>query len=333
LTCTVRELADRLGARLIGDGSVELSGIAGRHCAGARDLIFVEDPKHLAAALASQAGAVIVGLFAADAATGKALLICDQPRLAFARAAREFRDPYARVPGIHSTAVVDRSAQLGANVTVEPRAVVGAGASIGEGTTIGVGCVVGQGVMVGAHCTLHPNVTIYSGTSIGDRVVLHAGVVLGSDGFGYVRDKTTGRYEQFPQRGRLEIADDVDIGANTAIDRGALDVTRIGRGTKIDNLVHIGHNCLVGADVVIAAQTGISGSCTIEDGCIIGGQVGFGEGARITRGTILGGQSGVLPKKVLRGTGEVLWGTPARPLKQYLKELAELARLARKNNT
>jgi UDP-3-O-[3-hydroxymyristoyl] glucosamine N-acyltransferase len=165
---------------------------------------------------------------------------------------------------------------------------------------------------------------------LGDRVIVHAGAVLGSDGFGYVRDQTTGRYEKFPQIGRLEIEDDVEIGANTTIDRGALDVTRIGRGAKIDNLVHIGHNCQIGEDVVIAAQTGLSGSITIEKNVVLGGQVGIGEHARIEEGVMLGGQGGVLPNKVLRGKGIAFWGTPAKPVREYLKGLAALARLARK---
>jgi UDP-3-O-[3-hydroxymyristoyl] glucosamine N-acyltransferase len=177
---------------------------------------------------------------------------------------------------------------------------------------------------------LYPNVTIYPGARLGNRVTVHAGAVLGSDGFGYVRDKTTGRYEKFPQVGKLEIEDDVEIGANTTIDRGALAVTRIARGVKIDNLVHVGHNVRIGEDVVIAAQTGFSGSITVEKNAVIGGQVGIGEQATIGEGVMLGGQSGVLPKKVLRGKGIAFWGTPAKPVREYLKELAALGRLSRK---
>ena len=158
-------------------------------------------------------------------------------------------------------------------------------------------------------------------------MIVHAGAVLGSDGFGYVRDRATGHYEKFPQAGRLEIGDDVEIGANSTIDRGALEATRIGRGAKIDNLVHIGHNCQIGEDVVIAAQTGLSGSIVIEKDVILGGQVGIGEHARIEEGVMLGGQGGVLPNKVLRGKGVAFWGTPARPVREYLKQLAALARL------
>jgi UDP-3-O-[3-hydroxymyristoyl] glucosamine N-acyltransferase len=171
---------------------------------------------------------------------------------------------------------------------------------------------------------------IYPRSVIGSRVIIHAGAVLGSDGFGYVLDPANGRYEKFPQIGKLIIEDDVEIGANATIDRGALEVTRIGRGTKIDNLVHIGHNCQIGENVIIAAQAGFSGSITIEDDVVIGGQVGVGEHARIEEGVLLGGQAGVLPKKILRGKGVAFWGTPAKPLREYLKSLAVLARLGEK---
>jgi len=196
--------------------------------------------------------------------------------------------------------------------------------------SLGPGTVIGSNASVGRDCELYPNVTLYPGVSLGDRVIVHAGAVLGSDGFGYVRDRATGSYEKFPQAGRLEIHDDVEIGANSTIDRGALEVTRIGRGAKIDNLVHIGHNCQIGEDVVIAAQTGLSGGIVIEKDVVLGGQVGIGEHARIEEGVILGGQGGVLPNKVLRGKGVAFWGTPARPVREYLKQLAELARLSKK---
>jgi UDP-3-O-[3-hydroxymyristoyl] glucosamine N-acyltransferase len=213
---------------------------------------------------------------------------------------------------------------------VAERLVVGEHAQIGQNTRIGAGCALGAGVKIGRECEIYPNVTIYPGTTLGDRVIVHAGAVLGSDGFGYVRDRKTGHYEKFPQVGCLVIEDDVEIGANATIDRGALDETRIRRGTKIDNLVHIGHNCQIGEDVVIAAQTGLSGSIVIENGVVLGGQVGIGEHARIEAGVMLGGQGGVLPNKVLRGKGVAFWGTPAQPLREYLKQLATLARLAKK---
>jgi UDP-3-O-[3-hydroxymyristoyl] glucosamine N-acyltransferase len=215
-------------------------------------------------------------------------------------------------------------------VRIEEATVIGEQARIGENSRIGAGSAIGYGVVVGSGCEIFPNVTIYPGTTLGDRIIVHAGAVLGSDGFGYVRDRKTGHYEKFPQVGRLVIEDDVEIGANTTIDRGALDETRIRRGTKIDNLVHIGHNCQIGEDVVIAAQTGLSGSIVIENGVVLGGQVGIGEHARIGEGVMLGGQGGVLPNKILRGKGVAFWGTPAQPLREYLKQLATLARLTKK---
>jgi UDP-3-O-[3-hydroxymyristoyl] glucosamine N-acyltransferase len=332
---SLRQVAEAVGARLIGDGRHEVSGVASIESATAKDLVFVEDEKHLAAALTSRAGAVIAGEFAAPAAAALPLLISAHPKLAFARAAKFMRSDAAKEraseASIHPTAVLQRSSILGAGATVEAKAVIGEAVRIGERTRIGAGCIVGTDVTVGNECEIYPNVTIYPGTTIGDRVIVHAGAVLGSDGFGYVRDRKSGRYEKFPQVGRLIIEDDVEIGANTTIDRGALDETRIRRGAKIDNLVHIGHNCQIGEDVVIAAQTGLSGSITIETGVVLGGQVGIGEHARIGEGVMLGGQGGVLPNKILRGKGVAFWGTPAQPLRQYLKQLATLARLAKKD--
>jgi UDP-3-O-[3-hydroxymyristoyl] glucosamine N-acyltransferase len=184
-------------------------------------------------------------------------------------------------------------------------------------------------VVIGDDCRIDANVTIYAGTRIGNRCVVQAGSVLGSDGFGYVRDHATGHYEQFPQVGTLIIGDDVEIGANCTIDRGALDATVIERGVKLDNMVHVGHNVRIGEDVVIAAQTGISGSSVIERGAIIAGQVGIADHVTIGEGVIVGAQGGVPTGKILRGKNELFWGTPARPIKQYLKELATLARMVK----
>ena len=323
-------LAKKLGLRLIGDGSITASRVSSLKSADSESLVFVDDARYFDSALASDSAAVIAGSFAAGAPAHKPLLISPQPRLAFARAARLLHEAVAQGRGIHPSAVVAASV-IGSNVDIGPRAVVGELVKIGDGSTLGAGCVIGDGVEIGAHCRIDANVTIYPGTTLGDRVVVQAGAVLGSDGFGYVRDEQTGRYEQSPQIGRLVIEDDVEIGANSTIDRGALDQTRIHRGAKIDNLVHIGHNCRIGQNVVIAAQTGLSGSVTIEDNVVMGGQVGIGDHARVESGAMLGGQCGILPKKVLRGEGVVFWGTPARPVKEYLKELAFLSRSARKS--
>lgn len=330
----MQQIAEAVGARLRGDGTLEVCGVASIATARAEHLVFVADEKHLVSALKSGAGAVIAGEFALAAMSEKPLLISDQPKLAFARAAnllgRAQQSPRDGATRIHATAVLDASARLEPGVVVDERAVIGADVTIGEGTRIGAGCVISSAVRIGKDCEFYPQVTVYSGTSMGDRVIVHAGAVLGSDGFGYVRDHKTGRYEKFPQVGRLIIEDDVEIGANTTIDRGALEETRIGRGAKIDNLVHIGHNCQIGEDVIIAAQAGLSGSIVIENNVVLGGQVGIGEHARIEEGVMLGGQGGVLPNKILRGKGIAFWGTPAQPVRDYLKQLATLARLGKK---
>jgi UDP-3-O-[3-hydroxymyristoyl] glucosamine N-acyltransferase len=322
-------MADWIGARLRGDGSVELRGISSIQQASPGDLVFVEEGKHLEKAMRSRAAAVIAGEFALEGSL-KPVLLCDQPRLAFARAAKLLRAQPERQAVIHPSALVDSSVDCGAGVAIEERAVIREGAKIGERTWIGAGSVIGAHAILGEDCELYPQVTVYPGVRLGNRVIVHSGAVLGSDGFGYVRDKASGRYEKFPQVGRLEIADDVEIGANSTIDRGALEITRIGRGTKIDNLVHVGHNVQIGEDVVIAAQTGVSGSAVIERQVLVGGQVGIADHVRIEAGAILGAQSGIPSKKVIRGRGVTFWGTPARPIREYLKELAVLARLAKK---
>jgi UDP-3-O-[3-hydroxymyristoyl] glucosamine N-acyltransferase len=203
---------------------------------------------------------------------------------------------------------------------------VGAGVQIGDGSIIGAGCAIGDHVRIGERCLLHANVTLYRDVTIGDRTILHSGCVLGADGFGFVPHD--GAYDKFPQIGRVEIGDDVEIGANSCVDRAALGVTSIGDGTKLDNMVHIGHNCAIGRHVVIAAQTGLSGGVCVEDYAVIGGQVGIGDKARIESRAVLGSGSGVLTSKVVRA-GEPQWGVPARPLKQHLEQLALLARLPR----
>jgi UDP-3-O-[3-hydroxymyristoyl] glucosamine N-acyltransferase len=327
---SLEQVAQHINATVRGDARVQVSAVASIARATNHDLVFVEDEKTLALAWQSPAAAVIAGDFAAEITSSKPLLIASQPRLAFARAAQFLSGPRKHESGVHPSAVVHPSARVAPGAGVGERVVIGDGAEVGEGTRIGAGCVIGNGVRIGRDCQIYPNVTIYPGAQLADRVIIHAGAVLASDGFGYVRDRQTGRYEKFPQIGRLEIEDDVEIGANTTIDRGALEVTRIRRGTKIDNLVHVGHNCQIGEDVVIAAQTGFSGSIVVENNVILGGQVGIGEHARICEGVMLGGQGGVLPKKVLRGKGVAFWGTPAQPLRSYLKQLAAIARLAKK---
>jgi UDP-3-O-[3-hydroxymyristoyl] glucosamine N-acyltransferase len=327
---SVSEVAETIQARLVGNAQVELDGLAAIEDATADDLVFAENDKRLQEALSSRAGAVVTGEFASTANGAKPLLIAAQPKLAFARAAHLLVPRRGHEPGVHSTAIVHHSVKLGKHVAIQPHAVVTEGVQVGERTRIGPNCAIGQNVKIGSHCNIAANVTIYPNTVIGDRVVVHAGAVLGADGFGYVRDRVTGHYEQFPQIGILVIEDDVEIGANTTVDRGALGQTIIRRGTKIDNLVHIAHNVDIGEDVVIAAQTGISGSTVVEKNAVIAGQVGLADHVRIGEGAILGAQCGVPSNKIVRGPGQLFWGTPARPIKEYLKQLAILSRLARK---
>jgi len=328
---TVGELIERLGGELIaGDPATVVAGVDEPGRANELDLVFGDSPSAAEDALHCGATAAVVPAGCKPSEDGRMAVIVDRnPRLWFAKAAKLLE---LQVPGsgVHSSAVIDSHVQLGEGVSIGPGAVVGLAAGIGAFTRIEAGVVVGDHVQIGTHCRIHPRAVIYPGTEIGNRVVVHAGVVLGADGFGYVRDKETGAYTQFPQQGELVIEDDVEIGANTTIDRGALSETRIRRGTKIDNLVHIGHNCDIGEDVVIAALTGISGSSTVGKGAVIAGQVGIGDHAHVGPGVILGGQAGVLSGKTVETTGTVLWGTPAKPLREYLRELATLARLARR---
>jgi len=330
---TLQALAECTAARLIGDRSIEVTKVASIEQAQPGDLVFVQDEKDLGRALASRASAVIAGEFAASLAGNKPLLISDNPRLAFCGAGALLHPPKTYLPGVHRTAVVHPSARIAPTAAVDAHAVIEADVVIGGRSHIAANCSIGEGVVIGDDCDLYPCVVIYQGTTLGRRVIVHAGAVLGSDGFGFVRDETYGRYQKFPQIGELVIGDYVEIGANCTIDRGALDKTVIGPGTKLDNLVHIGHNDVIGTNVVIAAQTGVSGSSEIGDGCVIGGQVGIGDHAKVEAGTMLGGQAGILPYKVLRGKGVLYWGTPARPLRQYLKELGTLAHLARKKGS
>jgi UDP-3-O-[3-hydroxymyristoyl] glucosamine N-acyltransferase len=314
-----------------------ISQVASVGRADSSSLIFVETAATLAEALNSPAGAMLLprslaGLLPQKRlASGPALLLAVHPRLSFARAG-QLLHPVEPPTGIHSTALIAIGVFIGARPSIGPHVVIEKGAMIGAGVVIGAGAVIGGGVIIGAECLIHPRVVIYPNTQLGERVVVHAGAVLGSNGFGYVRDEETGEQVPFPQQGTLVIEDDVEIGANTTIDRGALEETRIGRGAKLDNLVHVGHNVQIGANAILAAQVGISGSSRIGAGAVLAGQVGIGDHAAVGDGVILGGQGGVLPHKMLLGPGRLFWGTPAKPVKQYLRELASLTRLARRKS-
>ena len=319
----VRELAEWLSATFEGDGEKELTGAGTIELAGASELAFVGGRKAAALAESSAAGCLLVPLDWPEPCY-RTVIRVQEPRTAFARAMSRFYPTVEIKPGIHPTAVVGDGVELGALVFVGPHAVVGDGTRAGVAVSIGAGCVVGKRVVLGDGTVLHPNVTIYDNVEIGRGVIIHSGAVIGADGFGYVLQDD--RWHKFPQVGRVEIGDFVEIGANSCVDRAALGVTVIGEGTKLDNMVHVAHNCRIGRHVVVAAQTGFSGSVVVEDHAVIGGQVGIGDKARIESRAVLGSGCGVLTSKVVR-SGETVWGTPARPLRQHLEQLANLAKL------
>jgi UDP-3-O-[3-hydroxymyristoyl] glucosamine N-acyltransferase len=332
---TLGELIEVLGGKLAqGSPQWEVDGVSSLAFASPSDVVFAEDAAAAAKALSSNTGVVVLRAGHQELyAQANCVVEAEQPRLWFAKAAKLLNPP-PPATGVHSTAVIGHLVKFAENVTIAANAVVGDYVHIGAGTRIEAGAVIGDGVRIGANCRIYPRAVLYAGTILGNRVIVHAGAVLGADGFGYVRDSKSGAYTQFPQQGTLVIEDDVEIGANSTIDRGALAETRIRRGTKIDNLVHIGHNCDIGEDVILVMGTGISGSSTVGKGAIIAGQVGIGDHAHVGPGVILGGQAGVLSGKTVTNEGlrpgTVLWGTPARPLPQVLREIAILGRLAKR---
>ena len=320
---TAQEIAEYVGGELRGDSTIVLDSIASLKNAGPADLSYADERFHTEVAQ-SRAGCVIVrsGEF-----PSKTIIVVRNPKLAFARAAARLLSETTEDLGIHPSATVAPNAGVGEWVKIGAGAVIEAGVSIGDNTIIEAGCYVGKNTRIGDHCTVYPRVVIYKDVEIGNRVTIHAGAVIGADGFGFVNDGAA--QVKFPQIGKVIIEDDVEIGANTCIDRGSLETTIVRRGVKLDNLIQIAHNVEIGEHTVIAAQTGISGSSTLGAQCVIGGQVGIGEHARLDDSTIIGGQGGVLNGKHVRG-GEVLWGTPVRPLKEFLLQQAHLGRLAKK---
>jgi UDP-3-O-[3-hydroxymyristoyl] glucosamine N-acyltransferase len=327
---TAGELAKYLSCAIEGDAGVRLRGVAGPEWAGEEDLIYVDSPRNVERVRESKARCVIASpAQAADLRTvGKTLLLAEKPKLAFVKAAAWLAAP-AQATGVHATAVIAKSARIGAGATVGPFAVIEEDVTVGEGSELGAFGFLGRGARLGAGCRLHPRVTVYAGTRLGDRVIVHAGAVLGSDGFGYVTDQ--GRHLKFPQVGRLEIADDAEIGANTTVDRGSLGVTLLGSQVKIDNLVHVAHNVEIGERTIIAAQAGVAGSSVIGRDVLVGGQVGIADHCRLEDGCIAGAQCGIPTGKVIR-RGQMVWGTPARLISRFkeqygwMTKLPELAR-------
>ena len=319
---TAQELAEAVGALLEGDSSIEVTGVAAPERASSADLIFVDAAKHTLRAEASLARCVVVGQGISVA--GKTLLRAKEAKVAFAKAAALLREPSLIAKGVHATAVIAPLAKIAPSASVGPYAVIGEDAHIGENTQIGAHSVIGAGCWIGAGCRIHPRVTLYANVRVGNRVEIHVGAVLGADGFGYAYGE--GRHWKFPQTGIIEIGDDVEIGANATIDRGSLDDTRISEGVKLDNLVHVGHNVQIGAHTVVAAQTGISGSSVLGHHVVVGGQVGIADHCKLEDGAIAGAQAGIPTGKTIR-SGQMVWGTPARPLDKFKEQYAWFARL------
>ena len=318
---TVSELAAHVGGQVFGDGNISINRVASLDSAAEGDIAYVEEEKLFAAAADSQASCLITA--SGTDVNAPCRIEVKNPKLAFALIAEVLHPPKQRRPEIHHTAVLCPGAKTGDGVFVGAFVYLGENSTVGDRTQIRAGAKIGDNVHVGSDCVIHSNVFLEDGVTIGNGVILHAGVVIGADGFGYVRGEMG--YHKFPQIGTVVIEDDVELGANTCVDRGALGRTRIGRGTTIDNMVHVGHNCDIGERVVIAAQTGISGSVTIEDDCVIGGQVGFGDHIRVLSGAIIGSKAGVLPGKIVRPG--VWWGIPIQPLDEYKRLNAHISRL------
>jgi UDP-3-O-[3-hydroxymyristoyl] glucosamine N-acyltransferase len=309
---TVKELAALVAGQIVGDEKIEITGVASIEQARPGDIVFVESAKYFSRALDSHAAAIVAP--ASLSSDKKTLILADHPKLAFAQIVSAIAVTTRPPAAIHASAIIDAETSLPACASVGAYSVIGAHCSIGINCIIGAHCSIGDNVEIGNDCVIHANVTIYAGAKIGNRVVIHSGSVIGSDGFGYVFHQ--GQYHKFPQVGKVIIEDDVELGANVCVDRGALDATIIGRGSKIDNLVQIAHNVRIGSNTVLAAQVGISGSSVIEENVVLGGQVGIADHVRIEKGAIVGAQGGVPTGKIIR-RGITVWGTPARPIDEF----------------
>ncbi len=316
------QVAEWIGAELVGDAERAIDRVRPLGEAGERDLAFLADPRHERQLRESRAGVVLCPEGTAPV-EGRTLLRVANPRLAFARLMQRLHPPRPGPAGVHPSATVDPGATLAEGVCVHPGTRVGRDARVGRRTELMPGCVIGEGATIGEDCRFHPGVTVYPGCRIGDRVILHAGAVIGSDGFGYAAD-ADGAQVKIPQTGIVIVEDDVEIGANSTVDRATLGATVIGRGTKIDNLVQVAHNVTIGPHSVICSQTGISGSCAIGAGVVMGGQVGMADHLRIGDRAMLGARCGVhanVPE------GAVMLGVPARPAGQTARIFAAEGRL------
>lgn len=323
-TLTASDIAAAVGGEIRGDPTARVNAVAPLHRAGPADLTFLATARYASLLAGRAPGVLLVTPDLADTpAAAQATIVVDKPQEALLALLPQLYHRPRRPSAIHHTAVLGRGASLGDDVAIGPYAVIGNGASIGNGSTIEAHVVVGDGVRVGNDCHLFPGVTLYAGSELGARVIAHAGVRIGGDGYGYVFAGNA--HQKIPHVGRCLIHDDVEIGANTTIDRGSIDDTVIGAGTKIDNLVQIGHNCRVGRMCLVMSQVGLAGSTKVGDGVILAGQVGVGGHLEIGDRARLGGQSGVFGDVP---AGETWSGYPARPHRESLRATAALFKLS-----
>jgi UDP-3-O-[3-hydroxymyristoyl] glucosamine N-acyltransferase len=320
-TCTLAELARALDGTVVGDDSVEIRGVAGIREALPGDVTFLANSRYEGYLAETRASAVICDR--AHRHANVPLLQVDHPYLAFQKAVGLFRpELYQPLPGVHPTAVVSPAANIGEGASIGPLCTIEPGARVGAKTVLMAGCYVGVQASVGEGCLLYPRVVLREECVLGDRCIVHAGAVIGADGFGFAFD--AGRYHKVPQVGNVIVGNDVEIGANTTIDRATTESTRVGDGTKIDNLVQIGHNVVIGRHCIIVAQVGISGSTELEDYVTVGGQAGIIGHVKLGRGVQVGAQSGV-SKSWPAGT--TMFGTPAAPLSLFKRLNAYLQKL------
>lgn len=320
------ELAELVGGRIEGDPDREVDAIRTLDAAGPRDLSFLTSPKYRERAAVSGAGALLVGKEISPAGLGRDLLVVDDPSFALSRLIAVFNPAEAREPGIHPTAIVEPGAEVDLSAHVGPYAVIGAGSRIGAGAAIHALAVVGRLCSVGERAVLYPHAVLYDGTEVGAGSIVHAGAVLGADGFGYATSR--GVHHKVPQVGRVVVGDDVEIGANSTIDRAMLGETRVGSGTKIDNLVQVGHNVEVGRHCILCGQAGIAGSTRLGDYVVLAGQAGVAGHIHLGDGAQVAAKSAALtsvePKMQVAGI-------PAIPLRKWRRQAVSLSRLETMN--
>jgi UDP-3-O-[3-hydroxymyristoyl] glucosamine N-acyltransferase len=316
------DIVAKLGGEAVGEVSSPITGVATLDSAGPGQIAFLANPKYRGKLATTRAAAVIVGPGDKAGATVP-LIVSDNPYAYYARAVALFNPEPAVRGSIHPFAQIDGSANVDATAEIGPFVVIGPRANVAAGCSIGAHCVLGEGVQVGANTRLNPHVTIYKGCRVGERCIVHAGVVIGADGFGMARD--SGRWLKIPQVGGVRIGNDVEIGANTTIDRGALDDTVIGNGVKLDNQIQVGHNVVIGEHTVIAGCTGISGSVTIGRNCMVGGGVGFVGHISICDNTSISGYSFIT--KSITQPGTYTSGMPFMPHAEWLRNTVYVRRI------